>query len=221
MDIDQSGKLGFNEFIVLWRHLRNWREIFKHHDNNNSNTITASELKEAFREVGIVLNRNIMRILINRYSHSNKNSVEDELYFDDFICCAIKVKRCIEAWNSKKDKGANGFPNALSILSSNLRGIGGLSSLTGPIKDTSSFTIDEVSFAWCSLLSTNLLTSSTVHSTSSLLLSFQQRRYFHSKQYTTESFLAFVIPVPVSVLHNWSAPFMKLELILFFSLFLC
>lgn len=143
MDVDQSGKLGFNEFILLWRQLRNWREIFKRHDQDGSNTITTGELREAFREVGILVNRQIMRILINRYSHHSKKTgqVEDSLYFSDFCLCSIKVLRCIQVWKSKKQKEISGLPTPFSIFTQNLRSLGGLSEA----QNTSPFTIDEVS----------------------------------------------------------------------------
>ncbi|UXI16507.1 Serine-arginine protein 55 [Sarcoptes scabiei] len=116
MDTDASGQLGFDEFVVLWRHLRNWAEVFKRFDREGNMAINSGQLKEAFREVGINVNRVILRLLVNRYGHRPKqsNQIEDEVYFNDFICCALKMKRCIEIWNSKKIK--SGFKGGLGEL---------------------------------------------------------------------------------------------------------
>lgn len=115
-DILPLGQLGFDEFVVLWRHLRNWAEVFKRFDREGNMAINSGQLKEAFREVGINVNRVILRLLVNRYGHRPKqsNQIEDEVYFNDFICCALKMKRCIEIWNSKKIK--SGFKGGLGEL---------------------------------------------------------------------------------------------------------
>ncbi|KAI2805674.1 Calpain-1 catalytic subunit [Blomia tropicalis] len=138
MDFDESGKLGFDEFVQLWRHLKNWCEIFKKHDVDGSSTIQASELREAFREVGINVNRQILRMLVNRFGHHKKSSatLEDQLYFDDFICCSLKMKRCIEVWNNKKNKGIS-LPGAFSIFARSAF------DRIGNVGNESSFTLDE------------------------------------------------------------------------------
>ena len=137
MDADESGKLGFDEFIQLWRNLRTWAETFKRHHIDKSNSIHAGELKEAFREVGINLNRNILRMLVNRYGKASKNGLEDDIAFDDFICCALKMKRTMEVWNSKKQRG---FPNAFSILTRSV-----FDNRNGA---ESTFTLEEVGFGF-------------------------------------------------------------------------
>ena len=131
--------MGFDEFVQLWRHLKNWCEIFKKHDVDGSSTIQASELREAFREVGINVNRQILRMLVNRFGHHKKSSatLEDQLYFDDFICCSLKMKRCIEVWNNKKNKGIS-LPGAFSIFARSAF------DRIGNVGNESSFTLDEV-----------------------------------------------------------------------------
>ncbi|XP_075679746.1 calpain-9-like isoform X1 [Dermatophagoides pteronyssinus] len=130
MDTDASGKLGFDEFVILWRHLRNWSEIFKKFDTENNMAINSGQLKAAFREVGINVNRVVLRLLVNRYCHRPKeaNRIEDEIYFNDFICCALKIKRCIEIWNSKKIRsspsGPTGFGDFGSLIPGALGAMG-------------------------------------------------------------------------------------------------
>lgn len=108
-----TGKLGYDEFMSLYRNIRKWTDIFKKHDLDNSNSISAGELKVAFRAVGINVNRSLLRMLINRYGHHSKesNTIESALYFEDFVCCSLKLRRCIMIWNSKKTRegGYGGF----------------------------------------------------------------------------------------------------------------
>ncbi|XP_075591567.1 calpain-B isoform X6 [Dermatophagoides farinae] len=170
MDTDASGKLGFDEFVILWRHLRNWSEIFKKFDTENNMAINSGQLKAAFREVGINVNRVVLRLLVNRYGHRPKeaNRIEDEVYFNDFICCALKMKRCIEIWNSKKIRsspsgpgfgdignllpgafGAMGAPRGFGNAFSTFAGAFGNHSMFNRIREKprtsneSSFTLDE------------------------------------------------------------------------------
>lgn len=62
LDSDRSGKLGMDEFQDLWRRIRKWSEIFKRHDSDQSHTISANELRVAFHESGITLNRHILQV---------------------------------------------------------------------------------------------------------------------------------------------------------------
>ena len=137
---EHAGKLGFNEFVQLWRKLKSWCAVFQKQDRDGNNTISAGELKEAFREVGININRLILRMLVNRFGHHSKNTstIEDQLYFDDFICCSLKMKRCIEVWNNKKNRQI-GIPNAFSMFTRNI-----LDQSSSPSE--SSFTLDEVRY---------------------------------------------------------------------------
>lgn len=133
--------------------------------------INSGQLKAAFREVGINVNRVVLRLLVNRYGHRPKeaNRIEDEVYFNDFICCALKMKRCIEIWNSKKIRsspsgpgfgdignllpgafGAMGAPRGFGNAFSTFAGAFGNHSMFNRIREKprtsneSSFTLDEV-----------------------------------------------------------------------------
>ena len=196
----QLGKLGFDEFVILWRHLRNWSEIFKKFDTENNMAINSGQLKAAFREVGINVNRVVLRLLVNRYGHRPKeaNRIEDEIYFNDFICCALKIKRCIEIWNSKKIRsspsGPTGFgdfgsliPGALGAMGAP-RGFGNaFSTFAGAFggnhpmfnrqrprpSNESSFTLDEVTDSIITCLKTILIEIFlfvSVHSRSAIFL---------------------------------------------------
>ena len=67
LDTDMSGKLGIDEFQDLWKKIKKWSEIFRKHDQDNSHTISASELRVAFHESGISLNRHILQVSNSSY----------------------------------------------------------------------------------------------------------------------------------------------------------
>lgn len=45
LDDDRSGKLGIDEFTLLWRYVKHWTEVFKKHDVNGDQLINSSELR--------------------------------------------------------------------------------------------------------------------------------------------------------------------------------
>jgi len=52
MDFDHSGKLGFDEFRVLWDSLREWKGIFKKYDTDKSGSFSSYELRKALQNTG-------------------------------------------------------------------------------------------------------------------------------------------------------------------------
>ena len=51
---DHSGKLGFDEFSVLWDCLREWKGVFKKYDSDKSGTFNSYELRAALGASGTV-----------------------------------------------------------------------------------------------------------------------------------------------------------------------
>ncbi|XP_044263644.1 calpain-A-like isoform X2 [Tribolium madens] len=91
LDVDRTGKLNFEEFKRLWESVRHWKNIFKQHDINESGTLTGFELRNALTSAGYSLNNHILNILMHRYGNKS-----NEIEFDDFIMCAVKLKIMIE-----------------------------------------------------------------------------------------------------------------------------
>ena len=93
MDIDQSGKLGFEEFQTLLTDIAKWKAVFKLYDKNNMGYIEAYELRTALNSAGYRLNNRILNALAHRYG-----SRDGKIAFDDFIMCAVKIKTYIGIW---------------------------------------------------------------------------------------------------------------------------
>lgn len=87
LDIDQSGKLGLEEFKRLLADIANWKAVFKLYDRDSSGKLSAFELREALNSAGYKLNNRILNALAHRYS-----SRDGLVAFDDFIMCSVKIK---------------------------------------------------------------------------------------------------------------------------------
>lgn len=90
MDVDASGKLGFEEFRILLTDIAKWKAEFKKHDVEGTGTLSAFELREALNNSGYHLNNKILNVLTHRYG-----SRDGKIAFDDFIMCAVKLKTMI------------------------------------------------------------------------------------------------------------------------------
>lgn len=87
MDVDGSGKLGFEEFKTLLADIAKWKAVFKLYDRDHSGKLSAFELREALNSAGYQLNNKILNALAHRYSDSN-----GMVAFDDFIMCTVKIE---------------------------------------------------------------------------------------------------------------------------------
>lgn len=96
-DDDRNGKLGFEEFIDLWRDLIKWREVFKKFDKDNSGTFNAYELKLAMRSVGYKMSAKTFGAIVLRYADRNSH-----ITFDSFIGVAIKLKFMFETFQKHR-----------------------------------------------------------------------------------------------------------------------
>jgi len=96
MDVDQSGKLGFDEFQKLWNDLRLWKGVFKQFDKDRSGTFNSYELRQAFHSCGFKLSNSTFNALVMRYSHR-----DGKIYFDDMIHCICRLKAMFETFKEQ------------------------------------------------------------------------------------------------------------------------
>ncbi|XP_037918203.1 calpain-A isoform X4 [Hermetia illucens] len=102
MDVDQSGKLGFEEFRVLLNDIAHWKAVFKSYDRSNSGRLSAFELRDALNTAGYRLNNRVLNALCHRYG-----SRDGTISFDDFIMCAVKIKTMISIFKERDTDGTN------------------------------------------------------------------------------------------------------------------
>ncbi len=87
MDVDASGKLGFEEFKQLLTDIATWKAVFKLYDRDHAGRISSMDLREALTSAGYKLNNRILNALAHRYSGR-----DGMIAFDDFIMCSVKLK---------------------------------------------------------------------------------------------------------------------------------
>lgn len=90
LDSDQSGKLGIGEFQKLYADLHKWKAVFKAHDRDNSQKLSTFELRDALETSGYKVSNRVLNALAHRYGTHNNN-----IAFDDFIMCAVKIRTMI------------------------------------------------------------------------------------------------------------------------------
>ncbi|XP_038073620.1 calpain-B-like [Patiria miniata] len=91
VDVDVSGKLGFDEFKEVWSNLRQWKGVFKKYDQDNSGNFNSYELRRALSKIGFRVSNQLFRTLVLRYSN-----IEGVITFDDFLACVVKLKHLME-----------------------------------------------------------------------------------------------------------------------------
>jgi len=91
MDVDKSGKLGYEEFKKQWVELRKWKKIFLEFDADKSGTFNSFELRAALNSAGIKVSNSTFNALVMRYADR-----DGRIYFDDFIHCAVRIKTMFE-----------------------------------------------------------------------------------------------------------------------------
>ncbi|XP_015187100.1 PREDICTED: calpain-B isoform X4 [Polistes dominula] len=102
LDVDHSGKLGFEEFRTLWNDIRKWRAVFKLYDKDESGYLSAFELRQALNSAGYRLNNHILNILVHRYGTS-----DGKIMFDDYIMCAVRLKTMIDMFRERDPDQTN------------------------------------------------------------------------------------------------------------------
>lgn len=111
LDDDRSGKLGIDEFTLLWRYVKHWCEVFKKHDTDGNQLMNSGELRNALLDAKMSANRVVLQTLILRYGQVTTGKkegfrVERSLSFDAFILCCIKLKHFIDLWSAEMSQQA-------------------------------------------------------------------------------------------------------------------
>ncbi|KOC67354.1 Calpain-A [Habropoda laboriosa] len=102
LDVDHSGKLGFEEFRMLWNDIRKWRAVFKLYDKDESGYLSAFELRQALNSAGYRLNNHILNILVHRYG-----TKDGMITFNDYIMCAVRLKTMIDIFRERDPDSTN------------------------------------------------------------------------------------------------------------------
>jgi len=93
-DTDRSGTVTFNEFVGLWKYIKDWQGVFRHFDRDRSGTIDGPELNQALTQFGFTLSPNLLDLVQRKYASSTGTGIT----FDRFVRCCVVIKQLTEAF---------------------------------------------------------------------------------------------------------------------------
>ncbi|KAJ7151881.1 hypothetical protein C8R43DRAFT_1087927 [Mycena crocata] len=111
-DTDRSGTIGFNEFAGLWKYIKDWQNVFKHFDRDNSGSIEGEELANALRQFGYNLNPELLMLVQRKYDPKATTTKGPQMpmrggpamgagiSFDRFVRACVVVKQLSEAFGA-------------------------------------------------------------------------------------------------------------------------
>lgn len=107
IDADLSGRLGFEEFKILWDDLRLWKTVFKKFDEDQSGNFNSYEIRKALDYIGFKVSNRVFTAIITRYA-----SKEGIIPFDDYILLLVRLRTTFLTYKAqtKTSKGEAIFP---------------------------------------------------------------------------------------------------------------
>ncbi|XP_072318748.1 calpain-9 [Eucyclogobius newberryi] len=102
MDVDNTGKMEFQEFKVFWEKLKKWIMLFLSYDTDRSGKMSSYELRSALNAAGMKLNNRLLALLGLRFADSRY-----DIDFDDYLTCIVRLEnmfRCFKAMD-KQNRG--------------------------------------------------------------------------------------------------------------------
>ncbi|KAF8652615.1 hypothetical protein AX16_004304 [Volvariella volvacea WC 439] len=110
-DQDRSGTIGFNEFVGLWKYIKDWQGIFRHFDRDGSGSIDRSELQTALSQLGFNLPPHIIELVQRKYGLSDGSRQRPDapsgINFDRFVRACVVIKQLVETFQ-RLDEGGTG-----------------------------------------------------------------------------------------------------------------
>ncbi|XP_053489528.1 calpain-3 [Ictalurus furcatus] len=100
MDMDGTGRLNLQECRQLWNKIKEWQEIFKHYEAEQTGFISSYEMRNAINDAGFHLNNPLYNIVTMRYANENMN-----IDFDSFVSCLVRLEGMFRAFQAFDQDG--------------------------------------------------------------------------------------------------------------------
>ncbi|XP_064623466.1 calpain-A-like [Lineus longissimus] len=110
MDVDESGKLGCEEFVDLYELITLWQRAFRKYDEDRSGKLASIELRNALRDIGLTVSNAALHCSVLRFASS-----DGEIEFDDYILLCCRLRTCFETIQAMKRGGQLGLDKELFI----------------------------------------------------------------------------------------------------------
>ncbi|XP_076585434.1 calpain-9 [Chaetodon auriga] len=105
MDVDNTGKLEFQEFKVFWEKMKKWIMLFLSFDTDRSGKMSSYELRTALKAAGMQLNNKLLQLIGLRFADTNY-----DIDFDDYLTCIVRLENMFRAFQAM-DKYKRGRVN--------------------------------------------------------------------------------------------------------------
>ncbi|PGH14865.1 hypothetical protein AJ79_02727 [Helicocarpus griseus UAMH5409] len=108
-DKDQSGSVGFDEFVALWRFLAAWRELFERFDEDCSGRISLQEFSKALIAFGYSLSPPFVSMIFTTFESRGRAKMapipgqKGGMSFDLFVQACITLKRMTDVFKRYDD----------------------------------------------------------------------------------------------------------------------
>lgn len=105
MDVDNTGKMEFQEFKVFWEKMKKWIMLFLTFDTDRSGKMSSYELRSALKAAGMQLNNQLLQLIGLRFADDKY-----EIDFDDYLTCIVRLENMFRAFQAM-DRGGKGRVN--------------------------------------------------------------------------------------------------------------
>ncbi|XP_070776150.1 calpain-9 isoform X2 [Enoplosus armatus] len=105
MDMDNTGKLEFQEFKVFWEKMKKWIMLFLSFDTDRSGKMSSYELRIALKAAGMQLDNKLLQLVGLRFADGNY-----DIDFDDYLTCIVRLESMFRAFQAM-DKFKRGRVN--------------------------------------------------------------------------------------------------------------
>lgn len=113
-DRDNNGRVGFDEFVALWRFLAAWRELFDRFDEDRSGRISFDEFNNALVSFGYRLGQPFIELLFTTFDRKGRGKVapvagqKQGMSFDLFVQACLTLKRMTDVFK-RYDEDRDGY----------------------------------------------------------------------------------------------------------------
>ncbi|KAH9851150.1 hypothetical protein C2E23DRAFT_260991 [Lenzites betulinus] len=103
-DTDRSGTIGFNEFSGLWKYIKDWQNVYRHFDRDQSGSIDRTELADALRQFGYNLSPQLLQLVERKYDVLQgsgppaRGAPLPGITFDRFVRACVVIKQVTESF---------------------------------------------------------------------------------------------------------------------------
>nr|XP_057932554.1 calpain-9 [Doryrhamphus excisus] len=95
LDVDNTGKMEFQEFKVFWEKMKKWIMLFLSFDTDRSGTMSSYELRSALKAAGMKLNNRLLQLLALRFADDNYT-----IDFDDYLNCIVRLENMFRVFQA-------------------------------------------------------------------------------------------------------------------------